>query len=151
MAAKQRTPRGRGLFTVDRHRVGGAPRGGLIVFEGPDGVGKTTLSRCLWHELDSAGVPCELMSFPGREPGTLGRLIYELHHCPSRLEVAQLTPASMQVLHAASQIDAIESRIKPAIHAGRWVIVDRFWWSTWVYGLVSGVSTPVLRRIVNLI
>ena len=55
-------------------------QGRLIVFEGPDGVGKSTLAEQLTVHLREAGVPCEHLAFPGRQPGSLGHLVYDLHH-----------------------------------------------------------------------
>lgn len=125
-------------------------QGRLIVFEGPDGVGKTTLSTAVARSFNQSGVTSMSMAFPEREAGTLGRLIYELHHRPDRYEVANITAASLQTLHAASQLDAIETRIKPLLEAGCHVFLDRFWWSTWVYGAVAGIDRRILRQIINL-
>jgi len=47
-------------------------------------------------------------------------------------------------------LDLIKSSILPALRAGKDVILDRFWWSTWVYGKVSGVdhdSLEAMRRL----
>lgn len=124
--------------------------GKLFVFEGPDGTGKTTLATNLAERLKADEVDCDVMSFPGQEGGTLGRHIYQLHHDPARFEIASIRPASLQVLHIAAHIEAIEGSILPSLKSGRSVILDRFWWSAWVYGLVDGVDGRILNAMVNL-
>src|SRR6476469_405777 len=123
-------------------------KGKLYIFEGPDGVGKTTLSKLATDLLNSAGQPAEWLSFPGREPGTLGRLAYDVHHEPRKMGVNHLTDAAKQTLHIAAHLDAIESTIQPLLTAGTHVILDRFWWSTWVYGLTSGLNEDLLRALI---
>ena len=124
--------------------------GKLFIFEGPDGVGKTTLSKLATELLNAAGQPAQWLSFPGREPGTLGHLIYEVHHQPQKMGINHLTDAAKQTLHIAAHLDAIESRIRPLLTAGTHVVLDRFWWSTWVYGLVSGVNEELLRALISV-
>src|SRR5205085_6817589 len=124
--------------------------GKLFVFEGPDGSGKTTLSRAFIEYLKGEGVECEHFAFPGHNPGTLGKLVYELHHDPKAVGVEALAQTSLQILHIAAHVDAIESKILPALKNGRAVVLDRFWWSTWVYGKVGGVSTKILRTMIQL-
>jgi thymidylate kinase len=121
-----------------------ATPGKLIVFEGPDGVGKSTLARETAAVLAGRGRPCELLSFPGREPGTLGWLVYQLHHDPQRVGVESVRQASLQLLQVAAHVDAIGGRILPALRAGSTIVLDRFWWSTWVYGFVGGVARKTL-------
>jgi thymidylate kinase len=82
-----------------------APPGKLFVFEGPDGVGKTTLSKAFSDHLNATGIQCDYLSFPGRETGSLGRHIYELHHDPDRFGIRAVDPASLQLLHIAAHID----------------------------------------------
>lgn len=125
-------------------------QGKLIVFEGPDGVGKTTISNEIARYLNNCGQACDLITFPGKEPGTVGKLVYELHHDPLKYSVESLTPTSKQALHIAAHLDAIECRIIPTLKAGRHVVLDRFWWSTWVYGLVSGINRRVLELMIEL-
>ena len=124
--------------------------GRLIVFEGPDGVGKTTLANALVTYLNETGENSEYVSFPGRDEGTLGRLVYQLHHEPTRHDVQMIDPVSMQILHVAAHVDTIKRRIFPAMEAGRSVVLDRFWWSTWVYGLADGVGRRSLRLMLDL-
>lgn len=128
----------------------GSDRGHLIVFEGPDGVGKTTLAKALVEELTRRGIRCEYFSFPGRDPDTLGRLVYEVHHEPGKFSIHHIDPTSLQVLHIAAHLDAIRGRILPALEEGRSVILDRFWWSTFVYGIVDGVDRDSLDAMIAL-
>ena len=124
-----------------------ATPGQLIVFEGPDGVGKTTLSKALSDYLNATDIQCDYLSFPGRETGSLGRHIYELHHDLDRFGIRAIEPASLQLLHVAAHIDLIGQCILPKLAAGRYVILDRFWWSTWVYGVTAGVDRTILRSM----
>ena len=122
--------------------------GKLFIFEGPDGVGKSTLAEWFKNHLQESGISSQLLSFPGKETGTLGRHIYELHHDPSCLGIDRLTAGSLQLLHVAAHIDAIEQRVKPLLEGGQTVVLDRFWWSTFVYGLVGGVERSVLEQMI---
>jgi thymidylate kinase len=123
----------------------------LIVFEGPDGVGKTTVAQEVCRELDRGGVPATYLSFPGHDEGTLGNLVYKVHHDAVSLGVTtDVHAVSLQVLHVAAHIDAIENRILPTLAAGTWVVLDRFWWSTWVYGTFSGLPEESRDRMIEL-
>src|SRR5215469_3428530 len=119
-------------------------RGNLIVFEGADGIGKTQLTKRVTEHLTAHGVACVPMAFPGLQAGTLGWLVNELHHNCASCGVAKIDPTSMQVLHIAAHIDAIEQQIRPALESGTWVILDRFWWSTLVYGRILGARPKSL-------
>ena len=125
-------------------------RGRLIVLEGPDGVGKSTIAEQLTTRLHKAGVPCEHMSFPGRKPRSLGRFVYDLHHNAAGLGLDEVNATSLQLLHIAAHVDAIEGRILPALRTGSWIILERFWWSTWVYGTALGVPERSLKAMIRL-
>ena len=128
----------------------GTNKGRLIVFEGPDGVGKSTLSLALANRLKEMGLMCQHLSFPGKEEGTVGRLVYDVHHNPVQYGVEKITAASLQALHIAAHLDAIEQRVLPDLSEGRWVILDRFWWSTWVYGHVAGIERTTLDALIQV-
>src|SRR3989304_3864395 len=124
-------------------------RGALYVFEGPDGVGKSELAKRLAHVLRASSVDCEWLAFPGREPGTLGSLVYGLHHAPDQIGVQTLSATALQAMHIAAHIDAIEARILPALRAGKTIVLDRYWWSTKVYGLVGGANAAAIEELIQ--
>ena len=122
--------------------------GRLLVFEGPDGVGKTTLSHHLRKWLCSEGIDCDAFSFPGHENGSLGKLIYDIHHNPSFFGLQRPSADSLQMLHVTAHIDTISSRIIPALKSGKTVILDRYWWSTVVYGMAGGIHRDLLNHLI---
>lgn len=128
-----------------------ASRGRLIIFEGVDAAGKTTLSKELCASLCREHRSVRQCHFPGARQGTLGELVYRIHHLhSSEFGVPTIDPCSLQLLHIAAHIDAIESEIKPALRDGEWVVLDRFWWSTYVYGLDNGVLESQLQLMIDV-
>jgi len=128
---------------------GRAP-GNLYVVEGPDSVGKTTLAGAFVNRLREAAIPARLLAFPGNEAGTLGRHVYRLHHDPAAFDISRIDPSSLQALHVAAHIDAIEHEIRPRVESGETVVLDRFWWSTWVYGIEGGAPPASLHALIEL-
>ena len=124
--------------------------GQLYVFEGPDGVGKTELSRRFTAILKGRGIPATRLSFPGKDEGTVGKVVYDLHHAPESFGVTMVAPSSLQLLHIAAHVDAIERVIIPALRAGTSVVLDRFWWSTRVYGLAAGSNKRLVDRMIDV-
>jgi dTMP kinase len=102
--------------------------GRFIVFEGPDGSGKTTQFRRLLGAAQRAGVPvCEV-----REPGGtgVGEKIREilLDHAHKDMSLA-----CEMLLYMASRAQLVEQRIRPAMKRGELVLADRFVASTLAY------------------
>ena len=124
--------------------------GQLLIFEGPDGTGKTTLSLRLVEWLTSQGHHARYVSSPGRIEGSLGELVYNLHQFPERHGLHEITPEAKQLLHVAAHIDALHSTIIPALESDEIVVMDRFWWSTVAYGKVSGMDPESLRLMIDL-
>jgi len=123
--------------------------GKLIVFEGPDGVGKSTLFESAIEFLKQRGLSSLGISFPGKDAGTLGWLVDQIHHKQRGQEISGLSDLSLQALHIAAHLDHIETRIQPALRSGTHVMLDRFWWSAWVYGRASNVETEVLDLLIE--
>ncbi|MCJ2877538.1 hypothetical protein JUM41_25170 [Rhizobium pusense] len=124
-------------------------KGKLIFIEGSDGVGKTTTIENLKEKLDRRPEPYEFLSFPGKAEGTLGNLVYQIHHDPLKFGVAEMSGLSKQALHIAAHLDAIERIIGPKLDEGTNIVLDRFWWSTLVYGSTSGANPDALRALVE--
>jgi thymidylate kinase len=125
-------------------------RAKLFVFEGPDGVGKSTIAARLQQELNTGIETVVTGAFPGNAPGSLGKHVYDLHHTPEQFGVNQLRPDSLQLLHVAAHLDAIHGWIAAARETGKIVLLDRFWWSTYVYGLVAGLPEATIAAIVGV-
>ena len=121
--------------------------GKLVVFEGLDGVGKSTISQLLATELLSKNIPSLWMAFPGQEKNTIGAEVHNIHHDVRFKSSDQL---SIQLLHVAAHIDAIKTRILPALNEGKWVILDRFWWSTLVYGSQTNADRESLKLALEI-
>lgn len=109
----------------------------LVVFEGVDGTGKTMLTAALarYYRERISEKQVLAASFPGSIPGTLGELVYKLHHgqLKGAPNPSSIAGPAVQLLHVAAHIDAIERTIAPVLTSGGCVILDRYWWSTYAY------------------
>ena len=107
----------------------------LIVFEGPEGVGKTTQVRMLAEFLGAAGRKVVAVREPGGTP--LGDQIRRLLLDPASDIVAR----AEGLLFMASRAQLVEREVTPALAAGATVILDRFFLSTYAYQ-VAGRRLP---------
>jgi thymidylate kinase len=85
-----------------------------------------------------------------RGKGSLGELVYNLHHFPGKYGLHGVDPTARQLLHVAAHIDALHKTIIPALECGEIVVMDRFWWSTVVYGKAAGIDSDSLRLMIEL-
>ena len=116
----------------------------LLVFEGPEGCGKTTQLRMLseWivargrERRSSSGAPPVVAV---REPGgtPLGDEIRRLLLDPA----SDITPRAESLLFMASRAQLVQREIQPALENGSSVLVDRFFLSTYAYQ-VAGRGLP---------
>lgn len=119
-------------------------RGKFIVFEGPDGSGKTTQMHRFLAALVQAGVECVEV----REPGgtAIGESIRQiLLHTKD-----QMTLRCEMLLYMASRAQLVEERIRPALARAQVVVADRFLASTFAYqGAAGGVPVEDIRAVAN--
>jgi dTMP kinase len=106
-------------------------RGRLIVFEGPEGAGKTTQIRLIAERLARAGVPALAIREPGGTPvgDAIREILLDSEH--------QITPAGEALLFMASRAQLIAGEVVPALTRGAVVLLDRFFLSTYAYQIVG--------------
>ncbi|MBI3736215.1 dTMP kinase [Candidatus Sumerlaeota bacterium] len=116
-------------------------RGRLIAIEGIDGTGKSTLAKALDAALRNAGVDTVL----SREPtnGPHGTKIREI----ARSGRDDISPQEETELFIADRRDHVREVIAPALASGKWVVLDRYFYSTVAYQGANGVD---IRWILNL-
>lgn len=108
----------------------------LIVFEGPEGSGKTTQLRMVSEWVGAkGGRPVVAVREPGGTP--LGDEIRRLLLDPG----SDIVPRAEALLFMASRAQLVEREIRPALEAGAVVLVDRFFLSTYAYQ-VAGRGLP---------
>lgn len=110
----------------------------LIVFEGPEGSGKTTQLRMLSEWIvarGGAGRSVVAVREPGGTP--LGDEIRRLLLDPA----SDIAARAEALLFMASRAQLVEREIRPALDAGAIVLVDRFFLSTYAYQ-VEGRGLP---------
>ncbi len=120
--------------------------GSFIVFEGPEGSGKSTQARLLANRLKAQG--CDVVHT--REPG--GTPIAEQVRTIllDRTNCAML-PETEALLYSAARAQHVGDVIRPALERGAVVICDRFADSTLAYqGGGRGLSIDDLRTIQRL-
>lgn len=114
--------------------------GRVIVFEGPEGAGKSTQLRLLSEWLTARGEQVLAV----REPGgtVLGDEIRRLLLDPA----SRIAPRAEALLFMASRAQLVEQEIRPAANAGGTVLIDRFFLSTYAYqGAGRGLPEDELR------
>jgi dTMP kinase len=99
----------------------------FIVFEGPEGAGKSTQLRLMSEWLVARGREVVAVREPG---GTiLGDEIRRILLDPA----SDIIPAAEALLFMASRAQLVERVLRPAIAAQSIVLVDRFFLSTYAY------------------
>lgn len=120
-------------------------RGRFLVFEGPDGSGKSTQVEEARRHLEARGIPCITVRDPG---GTaIGDGIRAILLNPAHTAMA---PATELLLYAASRAQLVHEQIRPALDAGTTVISDRFHYSTLAYqGVHGSIPEEMLRTVIH--
>ncbi len=117
--------------------------GFFVTLEGPEGSGKTTQLPLLATWLEARGYSV----LKTREPGgtSIGERIRDLLHDPAHIE---MTPRAEILLYSASRAQLVAEVIRPALQAGKVVLCDRYFDSTYAYqGYGRGLPLDALREI----
>jgi len=111
-------------------------RGKFLVFDGPDGSGKSTQLAMFLSSVRDAGIPVTEVREPG---GTeVGEKIRDalLDH----LDRETMSLRCEMLLYMASRAQLCQQLIAPALEAGHLVVADRFVSSTYAYqGTAGGI------------
>ena len=114
-------------------------KGKLIVLEGIDGAGKTTVAKALVNELTKEGFNAlytyepfdsELISILNRKGSKLGGVFEAL-------------------IMAADRYSHIKRIVKPALQNGVIVVMDRYYYSSLAYQGAHGISLEWIRTLNN--
>lgn len=112
-----------------------AERGKLIAFEGVDGSGKSTQAKRLHTWLREKGIE-NVLSFEPTDR-TFGRKIRD-----GLGEGRRYSPAEELELFRKDRKEHVEILIQPSLQVGRWVLLDRYFYSSMAYQGSRGYKTP---------
>ncbi|KID56699.1 thymidylate kinase [Pseudoalteromonas luteoviolacea CPMOR-1] len=121
-------------------------KGFMLVCDGSNGAGKTTVIKGIEAYLTSKGYEVVLTREPG---GTdIGEKIREVILDPNTPQMTDLTEL---MLFGAARAQHIEEKIKPAIESGKVVISDRFDAATFSFQhYARGIDLHTIETINNL-
>ncbi len=121
----------------------GDSSGRFITFEGGEGAGKSTQIKLLRDDLCAQGYDVVLTREPGGSDGAEAIRSLLVTGEPDRWD-----PMTEALLILAARRDHIRRVILPALHAGKWVLCDRFSDSTMAYqGYAHGLGRDVIEAL----
>jgi dTMP kinase len=121
--------------------TGRAPRGRFITLEGGEGVGKSTNLAFVAALLEAAGLDVQRTREPGGTP-----LAERVREVIVSVAAEAVPPMAELLLIFAARALHIESCIRPALEAGRWVLCDRFTDASYAYqGAGRGLGDGPVR------
>ena len=116
-------------------------KGLFIVFEGCEGVGKSTQAELLQHRLMELQQQAVLV----REPGTTSLGQYLRDYLKSK---QPLSLESELLLFAAARAQLVNDQIRPSLDRGTHIIADRFAGSTVAY---QGYGRGIKREVIDFL
>ena len=121
-------------------------RGKFIVFDGPEGCGKTTQTHMLRDHLEQQGVPVQIF----RDPGTthVGEQDRHILLDPKNDDMAMRCE---MLLYMASRAQMVQELILPALKKNDVVLCDRFVSSTLAYQLGGdGLTAEEIKTVAQV-
>ena len=116
----------------------------IICLEGQDGVGKTTQINKLASYLESKGYETHYLKTPGHTP--LGKDLRKLLLSPEQGK--EIDGYAAVGLFLADMVDQYQRGMLPLLNKrGCFILLDRFWYSTWCYQTPDGVDCNLLRAL----
>ena len=115
-------------------------KGSLIVLEGIDGAGKSTQARALLKRLRGLGYAAVSFREPSR--GRWGREIKKLAKVPG-----SLSPEEELILFVRDRAENVGKNLKPALAAGKIIVLDRYYFSTIAYQGAKGLDPDRIRKM----
>ena len=114
--------------------------GEVVVFEGPDRVGKSTLAQWLVGRIGKS----KSRYFHMPNTGPLGADVYHWHH-----RAEGMPEESRQTLHVAAHFAAVRDEVLPWKRKGV-AVIDRWWWSLAVYSKMANVPRDTVDALLAL-
>ena len=119
-------------------------KGLFVTFEGGEGSGKSTLARLVADQLTKDGFDCLIT----REPGGTDIAEQIRNILLTKNPQEELLPEAEALLFAAARTQHVETKIKPAVAAGKIVISDRWLGSSVAYqGYARGLGVQEVLDI----
>lgn len=120
--------------------------GKFIVFEGTDGVGKTTQVDLLHKKLENDGYEALRLSTPGdryrNDP-----LVQQYNQTGN----SPLHPTTLAVMAAADRMRTVDEQIQPHLDKGGVVVCDRYHYSASAYFTMRGADMNVVQPLHDLL
>lgn len=108
----------------------------FTVFEGPDFSGKSTLHKAYIERLQSKGIePVVLREPGGTELGERLRKVILSEYNET------VHPETDILMHMAYRVQNVRETIAPALREDKWVVMDRFLYSTWALNVQRYLDT----------
>lgn len=112
----------------------------LIVLDGPDFSGKSTLMKAFLQRVEEKGIEHVALREPGNFPGA-STLAEEVRKTLIAERDEVVHPETDILLHMGYRVQNIQNVIIPALAANKWVITDRFVFSTWCLNVQAHLDT----------
>lgn len=118
-------------------------KGKIVVFEGPEGCGKSTQAKRVFEHMKKLNPKTVLM----REPG--GTVISEkIRDIILDMKHREMSPKTELLLYIASRAQIIHERISKLLDKGCTILLDRFFLATVVYqGHARGLDIKMINAL----